>query len=427
VSYTYDAADRRATMTVAGQPTVTYDYDNANRLTSVTQATSTVTFTYDDVDRRSTLTLPNGIVTTYGYDNANQLTSLTYTLGQTTLGTLTYTYDLAGRRTEVGGTWARTGLPATMSASHDAANRLTQWAGNGFSYDVNGNLANDGSTSYTWNARDQLMALSGAASATVQYDGARRRRGKTINGQSTQFLYDGDNVVQELFNGVPIANLLMGRGIDELWHRADLAGSFDIVRDALGSTIAEVDPTGALTTQYTYEPFGVTALSGQMTANSTEFAGRESDPTGFYFYRARYYSPAQQRFISEDPIGLKGGINVYAYVGNDPIRYTDPSGLLRDCDAEHISCFNDCYNSPTKCLPWPVGRGGGKSAKASRYLYCQTKCLGEYMECLASNEAEKLAQFCGANPAVCIAAIAAGAAIALQPELAPAVIPVLIR
>lgn len=57
---------------------------------------------YDHADRRSTLTLPNGIVTSYGYDDSNQLTSLVYGLGQTTLGTLTFTYDLAGRRTEVG-------------------------------------------------------------------------------------------------------------------------------------------------------------------------------------------------------------------------------------------------------------------------------------------------------------------------------------
>jgi YD repeat-containing protein len=63
-----------------------------------------VSFTYDDANRRSTLTYPNGIVATYGYDNASQLTSLSYALGQTTLGDLTYTYDAAGQRTSVGAT-----------------------------------------------------------------------------------------------------------------------------------------------------------------------------------------------------------------------------------------------------------------------------------------------------------------------------------
>jgi len=56
--------------------------------------------------------------------------------------------------------------------------------------------------------------------------------------------------------------------------------------------------------------------------------GRENDGTGLYYYRARYYSPTLQRFISEDPIGFAGGdVNFYAYVGNNPIRYIDPRGL----------------------------------------------------------------------------------------------------
>src|SRR5690242_9069812 len=67
------------TMTVAGQPTITYGYDEANRLSSVTQGTSVVAIAYDDANRRSTLTLPNGIDVAYGYDDASQLTSLTYT------------------------------------------------------------------------------------------------------------------------------------------------------------------------------------------------------------------------------------------------------------------------------------------------------------------------------------------------------------
>jgi YD repeat-containing protein len=145
ISYTYDKADRRVSMTVNGQPTVTYEYDDANRLTSITQGASAVTLTYDNGNRRSSLVLPNGIELGYTYDNASQLTALTYTLGQSTLGTLTYGYDLAGLRIEVGGTWARTGLPqAVTSTSYDAANRLLQWSNQILSYDVNGNLASDG-------------------------------------------------------------------------------------------------------------------------------------------------------------------------------------------------------------------------------------------------------------------------------------------
>jgi RHS repeat-associated protein len=88
-----------------------------------------------------------------------------------------------------------------------------------------------------------------------------------------------------------------------------------------------VDTTGALTTQYTYEPFGATAASGAASDNSTQFTGRENDSTGLYYYRARYYSPNLKRFISEDPVGLVGGINAYAYVDNNPVTFNDASGL----------------------------------------------------------------------------------------------------
>src|SRR5437016_203574 len=62
-------------------------------------------------------------------------------------------------------------------------------------------------------------------------------------------------------------------------------------------------------------------------------SGRENDGTGVYFYRSRYYSPSLQRFVSEDPIGTAGGINLYAYVGNDPILLTDPTGRCPMCIA----------------------------------------------------------------------------------------------
>lgn len=67
------------------------------------------------------------------------------------------------------------------------------------------------------------------------------------------------------------------------------------------------------------EPFGKTAVSGAASANPLQYTGRESDGTGLYYYRARYYSPTFQRFISEDPLGFAGGdVNLYAYVGNSP-------------------------------------------------------------------------------------------------------------
>jgi RHS repeat-associated protein len=290
-----------------------------------------VGFTYDDADRRTQLTLPNAVTVDYGYDAASQVTSLTYKLGATALGDLTYTYDLDGSRTSVGGSWARTGLPTALaSATYDAANQIATWGSTSFTYDPNGNLTSDGTKTYTWNTRNQLTALSGGVSASFQYDGIGRRRAKTISGASTGFLYDGLNTVQELVGGSPSANILPGLGIDEWLTRTDSAGTRHFLSDALGSTLALADGIGAVQTEYTYEPFGKTTVSGASSTNGLQLTGRENDATGLFYYRGRYFDAGQHRFISEDPIEFAGGLNLFAYVGNTPTLFVDPLGLDRD-------------------------------------------------------------------------------------------------
>ena len=328
VSYSYDAAGRRETMTVAGQPMVSYSYDNAGRLAGMTQSAVSVSAAYDAADRRTSLTLPNGVTVEYAYDAASRLTALTYTAGAGPLGHVSYTYDGAGYRTAVGGTWARPGLPAALaSATYDAANQAITFGGTLLTYDANGNLTSDGTRTYTWNARNELSALSGGVTASFQYDGVGRRRAKTIGGGTTGFLYDGLNMVQELAGGAPSANLLPGLDLDEVFTRTDATGARHFLADALGSTLALTDAAGTVQTQYTYQPFGATATTGPVSTNAFQFTGRENDGTGLYYYRARYYSPATQRFISEDHLGVGGGDgNSYAYVRNDPLNRLDPSG-----------------------------------------------------------------------------------------------------
>ncbi|OQW45417.1 MAG: hypothetical protein A4C66_01545 [Nitrospira sp. HN-bin3] len=335
VNYTYDNASRRATMTVAGQTQVTYTYDNANRLTQVQQGTSTVTMGYDIAGRRTSLTLPNTNSLTYAYNAASELTSVTYKQGTTTLGDLTYTYEAAGNRIKTGGTFARTNLPPSLtSATYNANNQQTAFGTTTETYDLNGNLATSTeagvTTTYTWNARNQLTGISRTGlTASLTYDSFGRRTGKTINGTTTNFLYDGLNPVQEKNGGTVTANVLTGLGIDEFFTRTDSVGVRALLPDALGSTIALGDNTGALQTQYTYEPFGITTQTGAASTSSYKYTGREDDETGLYYYRARYYEPRFQRFIAEDPIGFHGGdVNLYGYVGNNPILRTDPSGQV---------------------------------------------------------------------------------------------------
>jgi RHS repeat-associated protein len=326
VSYAYDAAGRRTSMTVAGQTAVNYSYDNANRLTGMTQGTSTsVSFAYDNANRRSSLTLPNSVVISYAYDTGSQLTGITYTNGSTTLGNLIYSYDLAGRRTGVGGTYAQVELPAAISTTaYNANNQLTTWGTASLYYDANGNMTSDGTNSYTWNARNQLASMN-FSNVSFQYDGHGRRTGKTISGATTNYLYDGANTVQELSGTTVTANLLSG-GIDEVLMRTDSNGAANFLTDALGSTIALTNSSGSTLASYAYEPFGNTTVTSGSSANSYQYTGRENNGTGVYFNRGRYYSPTLQRFVSEDPIGIAGGINLYAYAGNDPIDFSDPFG-----------------------------------------------------------------------------------------------------
>ena len=329
IGYTYDEVNRRATMTVAGQTAVSYSYDSTNRLSGVARGTAAVTIAYDNVGRRTSLTLPDGIVVQYGYDDDSRLTGLTYKLGLTTLGALTYAYDAAGQRTSVGGTYARTGLPAALaSATYDDANQIATFDGTSFSYDDNGHLTSDGVRSYTWDARNQLASLTGPVNASFGYDPLGRRRSKVVGATMTEFLYDGANLVQEMMSGMPTANLLTGLSVDEYFTRTDAAGARDYLTDALGSTVALADGSGMVQTEYMYEPFGGTVATGAATTNAQGFTGRESDGTTLLFYRARYYDPRLQRFISEDPLGFEAGeVNLHSYVSNSPTRWSDPSGL----------------------------------------------------------------------------------------------------
>jgi RHS repeat-associated protein len=188
----------------------------------------------------------------------------------------------------------------------------------------------NGTTTYTWNARNQLISLSGpGVTASFQYDALGRRKSKTVNGTTTDFLYDGLNIVQELANGTPTANLFTGLGIDGVLSRADTAGARSFLTDGLGSTLALTDSTATVQTEYTYEPFGATTVNGAASANPFQYTGRENDGTELYYYRARYYHPELQRFISEEPIGFAGGdVNLYAYVGDNPVNWRDPYGLF---------------------------------------------------------------------------------------------------
>jgi RHS repeat-associated protein len=206
---------------------------------------------------------------------------------------------------------------------------------------LNGNLRSDGTLTYTYDNVGEgriTSVLANATQATVatyKYDPFGRRYSKTVGVLTTVYLrgdgnrevgeYDGSgNLQRRLFYGDktgPASTTPIGA------IRADGSKVF-FHPDAQGSVVATSDQTGAITWQGGYLPYGESP--GGASASGFGYAGYRYDAeTGLYYVNARYYSPALGRFLQPDPIGGTSGVNLYAYVANDPLNRTDPSGL---CD-----------------------------------------------------------------------------------------------
>jgi len=336
LQYAYDAIGRRTSRTISGGDVTTYAYDKVNRLKTVTLRGRAVTYNYDLAGRLIEKVLPNGLKASYQYDSADRVTSITYTKpDNSVVESVAYSYDAGGQRiTKTQGQASPGETP--FSATYDEANRLTAITLNGetftLTYDENGNLAGksgttSGATSYTWNARNQLVSISGpSGNASFKYDALGRRIEKTVNGDTTGFLYDGVQAIAELKGSALEMVYHTGLMIDEVLARYGASGNKTLLGDALMSVIAQANDDQSMSNFYVYSPYGESITLGADDGNSIQYTARENDGTGLYFYRARYYDPVLKRFIQEDPIGLQGGLNVHAYVGGDPVSISDPSG-----------------------------------------------------------------------------------------------------
>ncbi len=253
-----------------------------------------------------------------------------------------------------------------MQAQYNQANRLTQLTlypntpqtkTYVLDYDLEGNLikkqnSTDTSctqdcTEYVWDANNRLaqLKINGQTTAVYSYDAQGRRVEASIstsnNGtaqtNTVQYIYEGNQAVGEVRNGQLSHSLLTGLFIDEHLARTAIATNGQTqsqaqLTDALGSVIALANAqTSSINTSYNYSPYGQTQATGENSSNNQQYTGREAGiegEAGLYYYRARYYDPVLKRFISEDPIRLSGGLNVYAYVEGKPAELVDPSGRI---------------------------------------------------------------------------------------------------
>jgi RHS repeat-associated protein len=360
-SYRYNAVTRELDGIDMFGVTVTYSRDAEHRVTQIqsvenNEAPRQFGYGYDALGRLAQATLANGITANYAWDAASQLTGITYKRSDgSVLGDLTYGYDLAGRRTKMGGSLAKVDLPQPVSdAQYNGANQLTRWAGRTFAYDLNGNLTGDGLNQYSWDLQGLLGGITGTTTATFSHDASGRRRNMTVDGKQTQIVWIGDELNlllpdddwskrTRLFSPYPEG------GLDELTYRRigdDASQDRYVLRDGNNNVIALTDANQQIVTQYRYEPYGKTTLAGVADANTQQYTGRENDGTGLYYLRGRYYDPSTARFISEDPVGWASGqTNAYAYVGGNPVQFSDPSGL-------------QAFGFPVPVGPMPGGRFG---------------------------------------------------------------------
>jgi RHS repeat-associated protein len=248
---------------------------------------------------------------------------------------------------------------------YNAANQLILFDSIPNQYDANGNLVQEGNAgTYTWDGRNRLKSIV------------------TTSGQTTNFTYDfSGNLIQQSDSGLGVNlnqtiildkltnvayvsrsdgdsySVLAGLSIDDHLAVVHIGGQIEYgLMDAVNSTVATVDQTGAQKGRFTYEPFGQTT-----TTNSNypfQFTGRVPVSSTLYYYRARFYNSQTGRFISEDPAGFAGGPNLYGYVGNNPIGFTDPLGLGTFCIINQQTGFITCEDDNTG---QPVVTGTGYS------------------------------------------------------------------
>lgn len=373
VEYGYSAAgDRTALKLPWGQ--VGYDYDAHGRVTGVALPEGgKLEIDLHPDGRRKEVRYPNGVVTRFTYQRA-RLTEVVTQKGEQVLERRAYGYDANGRVawTEDGAAGAKrttyahdargrlteqSGPDGVVRWTYDAAgnrtsetrgttevryetaagNRVVTRGGEAISYGPNGAMterkSDAGTTRYTYDHDDKLVSTTASDGTTVRYgyapNGARLWREE--GGVKTSYLNDLADVVAEVdAKGQVVTGYVHGPGADDLLAARHEGKSFFYHWDVVRSVTALTDDQGQLAARYSYDPFGVTTGAEGAAAgwNPFRYTSRPFDAkSGLYDYRARSYAPDLGRFTTPDPMGVLGGLNVYAYVDNDPTLLNDPYGL----------------------------------------------------------------------------------------------------
>ena len=385
ISYAYNPDGSRQTMTADGRA-FAYAYDGVGRMSSLTNDNSEAThYTYLANGWLQTKTLANGVVTTFtrdvqgrlrdlankngsgatlsdfavpatgGYDGVGNRLSVTASLPGVPAsysGTTSYQYDygqsaspqmnrsqLTGETSTRnsgytnafgydGGTSGGPGNPTSFKGTTNTFNSDNQVTGMGFGYDGNGSPNTYKSAALTFDP-EQRMTADGAGSQTDGYSGDGLRAWKQSGSTKSYFLYDGTQPVSEYgSSGTLLATNTYGA--DGLVSRHTSATAFYLF-DERGNVAQRTSSTGAVLGSELYDAYGTrTGTAAQADPFGFEGqAGYYTDTeTGLLLCTHRFYDPSNGRWLTRDPMGYAGGVNLYGYVGNDPGNEDDPDGTL---------------------------------------------------------------------------------------------------
>lgn len=352
VGYGYALGGLVTNVTYPDGKAVRYGFDADGRVTNVTDwAGRAWTFTRDAAGRLTALSFPNGVSGSWTHDANHKVSGWSYTGGSPITGR-SITRDAAGVKTKeqvTAGLFPNPQSPRRSANVFDVADRLnsatvaegTNTYAESYLYDLNGALTNRQSAAderqYEYDCAGRLTYCqqSAVCNLAITYD-ALGNRLTTYAGNATR-IWVTDHadprkrpLMEADLNGVPQRYYIWGGGMLLAVVEADGVVHY-AHSDEQGSVVALTDAAGVVTDQYCYGPYGTDW--GHSGTNSIHFRWLGSHGvfnvgrSGLYLTRYRAYDAGMGRFLSQDPIGLGGGPNLYAYCMGSPLAYIDPLGL----------------------------------------------------------------------------------------------------